>query len=223
MFGPESRYREHFGALAGFDFKARFNVAPTQLLPVVRRNTDGTRDLVPARWGLIPSWVKDPKTLNQPINAKSETAAIKPMFRHAFRKNRILVPADGFYEWKAVAGGKQPYLIRMRDALPFGIAGLMEYWHGPNGEVQTFALLTTEPNKMMAEIHNRMPAIIHPEVYTAWLDPEVSDVEVLQGMLAPYPERLMEAYPVSKKVNSPANDGPELVERVEVMAPGSCI
>ena len=143
---------------------------------------------------------------------KAETAAIKPMFRGAFRKNRVLVPADAFYEWKVVAGKKQPYLIRMRDGAPFGMAGLLERWRGPEGEVQTFAVLTTEANALMAEIHNRMPAIIRPGDYASWLDPEVSDVVLLQGMLGPYPERAMEAYPVSRRVNSPANDGPDLIE-----------
>jgi len=215
MIGPESRYREHFGTLAGTTIAPRFNVAPSQLLPVVRRGEGDTRDMTSAYWGLIPSWVKEPKKLTHPINAKAETAAIKPMFRHAFRKSRILVPADAFYEWKVVTGGKQPYLIRTRDESPLGFAGLMEYWHGPEGVVQTFAILTTEPNVLMAEIHKRMPAIIQPEAYTAWLDPDVTDVEALQSMLAPYPERLMEAYPVSRKVNSPANDGPDLIKRVE--------
>jgi len=212
MYGPHSRYRDQFGIRDDFDFAPRFNVAPSQILPVVQQNQSGTRHFVAVRWGLIPSWVKDPADLNKPINAKAETAAIKPMFRHAFRKNRILVPADAFYEWKVVAGGKQPYLIRMRDESPFGIAGLMEYWHGPEGEVQTFAILTAEPNPLMAEIHNRMPAIISPEKYATWLDHELADIEVLQGLIGPYPERLMEAYPVSRKVNSPMNDGPDLVE-----------
>ena len=212
LFGPPSRYRDHFGAAEAFDMAPRFNVAPSQTLPLVRQHADGTRAFVFARWGLIPSWVKDPGALNRPINAKAETAAIKPMFRGAFRKNRVLVPADAFYEWKVVAGKKQPYLIRMRDGAPFGMAGLLERWRGPEGEVQTFAVLTTEANALMAEIHNRMPAIIRPEDYASWLDPEVSDVVRLQGMLVPYPERAMEAYPVSRRVNSPANDGPDLIE-----------
>ena len=146
----------------------------------------------------------------RPINAKSETAALKPMFRHAFRKSRILIPADGFYEWKTVAGKKQPYLIRMRDASPFGMAGLLEYWQGPQEPVLSFAVLTTQPNPLMAQIHDRMPVIVKPADYSHWLDTELSDIEALQGMLGPYPERLMEAYPVSRQVNYPKNDGPDL-------------
>jgi len=212
IFGPPSRYRDHFETGEAFDMAPRFNVAPSQILPVVRQNRDGSRDFVFARWGLVPSWVRDPAKLNRPINAKAETAAIKPMFRHAFRKNRILVPADGFYEWKAVAGKKQPYLIRMRDEAPFGMAGLLEHWQSPEGDARTFAVLTTEPNPLMAQIHNRMPAIVRPEDYAAWLAPEASDVGVLQSLLGPYPERAMAAYPVSRKVNAPTYDGPDLLE-----------
>jgi putative SOS response-associated peptidase YedK len=214
LYGPQSRYREHFGAADEFGLAPRFNAAPSQRLPVVGQGADGHRAFVVARWGLVPSWVKDVTGLKQPINAKAETAAIKPIFRHAFRESRVLVPADAFYEWKTVAGKKQPYLIRMRDQSPFGMAGLLEHWQGPEGDVTSFAILTTESNPLMAEIHDRMPAIIQPEAYAAWLDAGMTDVEALQGLLAPYPERLMEVYPVSRKVNSPANDGPDLVERV---------
>lgn len=212
IHGPSSRYQEHFDTRSGFDMAPRFNVAPSQVLPVVRQDAEGHRDFMPARWGLLPSWVKDIEGMPQPINAKAETAAIKPMFRHAFRKSRVLVPADAFYEWKLVEGRKQPWLIRMRDQSPFGMAGLLEHWSGPTGEIKTFALLTTAPNPLMAEIHDRMPVVIKPEDYGRWLDPALVDVEELQGMIGPYPERLMEAYPVSRKVNNPKNDEPGLIE-----------
>lgn len=215
LFGPHSRYREHFSAAGDFDWRSRFNVAPSQMMPVVARDSEGQRRFVGARWGLIPSWVKDSAELAKPINAKMETAAVKPMFRHAFRKSRILVPADGFYEWKAEAGGKQPYFVRMRDQEPFGMAGLLEHWHGPEGEVVTFAILTTMPNAVMSEIHNRMPAIVAPDMYEAWLDPDAFDVPTLLAMLGPYPERLMEAYRVGRGVNRPSNDRPELIEPAE--------
>lgn len=210
MYGPVSRYREHFGVEDDFEFHPRYNIAPSQTLPVVSAAPDGRRSFVAARWGLLPSWVKDPAEFAQPINAKAETAAVKPMFRHAFRKSRVLVPADAFYEWQAAPDGKQPYLVRMRDESPFGMAGLLEHWAGPEGGVRTFAILTTTPNPLMAGIHHRMPAIISPEQYAVWLDPALTDVERLLGLLGPYPERLMEAYPVSRKLNSPANDGPDL-------------
>ncbi len=214
LHGPPSRYLEHFALAGGFDLPPRFNVAPSQILPVLSQDADGGRRFVMARWGLIPSWVKDPAKLNRPINAKAETAPAKPMFRHAFRKGRVLVPADGYYEWKLVAGKKQPYLIRMRDLAPFAMAGLLEHWHGPEHEVQTFAILTTEANPAMREIHARMPAIIRPEHYASWLDPRHADAAALQAMLTPYPERLMEVYPVGRRVNSPANDDPGLLERL---------
>lgn len=211
LYGPHSRYREQFGTADDFDLAPRFNIAPSQVVPVVRQGADGLRHFVMARWGLIPSWVKDPSQVNQPINAKAETAAIKPMFRHPFRAGRVLVPANAFYEWKVIAGKKQPYLIRMQDESPFGFAGLLERWHNADGEVVTFAILTTEPNSLMAEIHNRMPAIVRPGDYGAWLDMGLTDVETLQGMIGPYPERFMEAYPVSRKVSSSASEGPDLV------------
>jgi putative SOS response-associated peptidase YedK len=210
LFGPQSRYRQHFGVGNELDMPPRFNVAPSSVMPVIRA-IDGQRVFLPAKWGLMPSWAKDGEDLPKPINAKAETAAIKPMFRHAFRKSRVLVPADAFYEWKAEQGGKQPYLIRMRDELPFGMGGLLEHWQGPEGELLSFAILTTEPNRLMAEIHNRMPVIVHPKDFGRWLAPAFDDVAELQGMIGPYPERLMEAYPVSRKVNSPGNDGPELL------------
>ena len=199
-----------FGLDECVDFAPRYNIAPSQAVPVIRQEGPDKRSAVSARWGLLPSWAKEGQDMPRPINAKSETAALKPMFRHAFRKSRILVPADAFYEWKTLAGKKQPYLIRMRDASPFGMAGLLEYWQGPQEQVLSFAVLTTQPNPLMAQIHDRMSVIVKPEDYARWLDPELSDIEELQGMLGPYPERLMEAYPVSRKVNYPKNDGADL-------------
>ncbi|MFA6312543.1 MAG: SOS response-associated peptidase [Sterolibacterium sp.] len=212
IYGPHTRHRDQFQAEDDFDFPPRYNIAPSLVLPLVRQDAAGHRHFVMARWGLIPAWVKDPAQFNRPVNAKAETAAIKPMFRQAFRKSRVLVPADAFYEWKSVAGKKQPYLIRMRDQSPFGMAGLLEHWRGPEGEIQTFTILTTEPNPLLAGIHTRMPAIIRREDYGGWLDSGLTDVGVLQRMLQPYPDRLIEAYPVGRQVNSPANDGAELIE-----------
>lgn len=212
LYGPHSRYRDYFGTGNDLDLAPRFNIAPSQVVPIVRQLPDGQRGFLLAKWGLVPSWVKEPGQLSHPINAKAETAAIKPMFRHAFRKSRVLVPADAFYEWKLVAGKKQPHLIRMRDESPFGMAGLLEHWQGPEGELASFAILTTEANPLMAEIHNRMPAIIRPQDYEHWLDPEQANVERLQAMLGPYPERLMEAYPVSPRVNRAVDDDPSLIE-----------
>jgi putative SOS response-associated peptidase YedK len=212
IYGPHSRYREQFGTEDEFDLPPRFNVAPSQVLPVVRQEPGGGRRYLMARWGLLPSWVRDPDAASHPINAKAETAATRPMFRHALRKSRVLVPADGFYEWKIEAGGKQPFLVRMRDRSPFGMAGLLEHWRGPEGDVATFAILTTDANGMLAEIYDRMPAIIRPEDYATWLDPEQEDVTVQQALLGPYPEQLMEAHRVGRRINNPANEGPDLIE-----------
>jgi putative SOS response-associated peptidase YedK len=214
LYGPHSRYRDRFNTIEAFDFGERFNIAPSSTVPVIRQDADGSRHVVMAKWGLVPFWVKDPKTINHPINAVAETAAIKPMFRQAFRTGRILVPADAFYEWQPGPGGrKTPFLIRMRDEAPFGMAGLLEHWKTPSGEdLLTFTILTVAANVLVGKIHNRMPAIIKPEDYAIWLDREMTDVEKLQALLAPYPERLMEAYQISTRVNSPRNDTADLLK-----------
>jgi len=207
--------KAHFDAANELDLKPRYNIAPSQTVPVVRLDEAGNRVFTLARWGLIPSWVKDPEELQHPINAKAETAAIKPMFRHAFRKSRVVVPADAFYEWMP-KDGKQPYLIRLRDGAPMGMGGLLEHWHGPEGDVTTFTILTTEANSLMAKIHDRMPVIIKPEDYATWLDTNLTDVIKIQAMALPYPDRFMESYPVSRKVNSPKNDSPDMMDEVQL-------
>lgn len=212
LYGPQSRYKETFATENDLDFGPRYNIAPSQVVPVVRADDKESRIFTLAQWGLIPSWAKDADNLPKPINAKSETAAIKPMFRHAFRKSRVLVPATAFYEWKVIAGKKQPFLIHMKDGEPFGMAGLLEFWMSPTGAIATFTILTTTPNALMAEIHDRMPVIVSPANYAEWLDPALTDVAHLQSMVGPYPERLMAVYPVSTFVNSPAHEGVELVE-----------
>lgn len=211
LYGPQSRYKDTFSTENDPDFAARYNIAPSQVVPVVRADDGGSRVFTLAKWGLIPSWAKDADNLPKPINAKAETAAIKPMFRHAFRKSRVLVPATAFYEWKLIGGKKQPFLIQMKDGEPFGMGGLLEHWTSPTGEVATFTILTTAPNALMAEIHDRMPVIVSQANYADWLDPAVSDVTQLQSIAGPYPEQLMSAYPVSTAVNSPANEGATLV------------
>lgn len=211
LYGSPAKLKDHFGAANELDLKPRFNIAPTQTVPVVRLDENGNRVFTDARWGLIPSWVKDTDELQHPINAKAETAAIKPMFRHAFRTSRVLVPADAFYEWMP-KDGKQPYLIRLRDGEPMGMGGLLEHWQGPEGEITTFTLLTIDANSLMSRIHDRMPVIIRPEDYAAWIDTRFTDVTKIQAMAQPYPERFMEAYPVSRKVNSPQHDSPDLIE-----------
>lgn len=211
LYESPARLKEYFGTTNELDLKPRFNIAPTQTVQVVRLDETGNRVFTDARWGLIPSWVKDTQELQHPINAKAETAAIKPMFRHAYRTSRVLVPADAFYEW-VPRNGKQPYLIRLRDGEPMGMGGLLERWQGPEGDVTTFTVLTINANALMSRIHDRMPVIIRPEDYSAWVDTNLTDVTKIQAIAQSYPERFMEAYPVSRKVNSPQNDSPDLIE-----------
>lgn len=215
LYGPQSRLRECFGIDDFPDLPPRFNVAPSATMPIIRQESDGRRAVVLARWGLVPSWAKDPANMPHPINAKVETAAIKPMFRHAFRARRVLVPADCFFEWKAVAGRKLPFLIRMRDQEPFGIGGLVEFREGSEGIEATFAILTTNANPLVAEVHDRMPVIVRPEDYDRWLAPENGDVESLLPLTGPYPERLMETYRIGRLINRAGTEGPELIEPVE--------
>jgi putative SOS response-associated peptidase YedK len=196
------------------DLKPRYNIAPTQPVAAVRVAAEGTqREMVMLRWGLIPSWAKDLNIGARMINARSETVAEKPSFRHAFRRRRCLVVADGFYEWQKQNGTKQPYFIRLREARPFAFAGLWERWEGPEADViESCTLLTTQPNDFMRQLHNRMPVILQPKDYELWLDPKVQEASLLQPLLLPFPPDEMDAYPVSRYVNSPDNDDPRCIE-----------
>jgi putative SOS response-associated peptidase YedK len=191
----------------------RFNVAPTQTLPVITRNSPNRMEMM--RWGLVPSWAKDMSIGSRMINARAETVAEKPAFRRLLRSQRCLVPASGFYEWKREGDGKTPHFIHLPDEPLFAFAGLYDIWRDPDGQaVKTYTILTTAPNDLMSEIHNRMPVILRREDEDDWLDPENTEPEHLLPLLRPYPAREMAAYPVSKMVNSPANDVPDILERV---------
>ena len=192
----------------------RYNIAPTQeVLVVVQDSAIATRLARRHRWGLIPSWAKDPAIGNQLINAQAETAATKPAFRAAFRKRRCLILADGFYEWKKEGRQKQPYHIRLRDGRPFAFAGLWEHWEGPEGTpIDSCTILTATPNDLLRPLHHRMAVILPASAYALWLEPTVQEVERLQPLLKPYPAEEMTAYPVSTRVNSPANNSPTLRE-----------
>lgn len=210
LFSSPARIKNHFATINELMLEPRFNIAPAQMLPVIKTDKAGKRNITLARWGFIPSWVEDPEEMQQPFNAKAETAAIKPMFRHAYRTSRVLIPADAFYEWSA-RDGKQPFLVKLKDDEPMGLGGLLECWHGYNTEVITFTILTTQANPLMSDIHDRMPVIIKPEDYTAWLDSKLTDILKIQAMAQPYPERLMEAYPISRNVNNPLHDSPDVI------------
>lgn len=205
--------RDVFGFEELPNFPARFNVAPTQPIPIVRL-FEGKRHFALVRWGFLPSWVKDPSTFSLLINARGESAREKPAFRAAMKYRRCLIPADGFYEWQARgSGAKQPFYIHANSGTPLAFAGLWETWTGPNGEeVDTAAIVTTRANRTLAPIHERMPVIVPPDAFDLWLDTAHVDDRTAEALVAPAPDDLLEAYPVSTAVNRTANDNPMLVE-----------
>ncbi len=188
-----------------------YNIAPTQEVVVVVEEDD-ERKLEVFRWGLIPSWAKDPAIGNKMINARAETVSEKPSFRSAFKKRRCLIVADGFYEWQKTDNGKQPYHFKMKDSSPFAFAGLWETWDKEGEEICSCSIITTEANDLMGEIHHRMPVILHPENYGAWLDRGFDEKEALIDLLRAYPSDEMEAYAVNRKVNKPSNNEPSVIE-----------
>jgi putative SOS response-associated peptidase YedK len=194
----------------------RYNIAPSQDIAVVAHDENNDNKLGLMRWGLIPSWAKDPKIGYKMINARGETVHEKPSFRTAFKKRRCLIIADGFYEWRKNAdGSKTPMYIRMEDGEPFAFAGLWERWENPHSGtlVTTTTIITTTANDLMRDIHERMPVIVPRDMYPTWLSREMQDSDELRHLILPYPADLMTAYPVSKKVNSPNNDSPDLIQR----------
>ncbi len=189
------------------NYRPRFNIAPTQVIPLVRAGGGGRREWAPCRWGLIPSWAKDLKIGARMINARSETASEKPSFKRALLSRRCLIPADGFFEWAKTPDGKQPFHIRFSDRRAFALAGLWERWHpSPDEIIDSFTILTTSPNSVTEEIHDRMPVILAPETWQEWLAPSPLSPARRETLFAPYSPDEMEAVAVSKRVNSPAND-----------------
>jgi putative SOS response-associated peptidase YedK len=202
-----SVYAELFG-VESLPAGPSYNVAPSQDVAAVRTNGHD-RECVLLRWGPVPSWSKDGKSIA--INARAETAAGKPAFRSAFRKRRCLVLADGYYEWKAEGKVKRPFFFHRRDGQPFAFAGLWECWHVPDGPAETCAILTTDANELTRVVHDRMPVILTPETGAVWIDPDVSDPEALQGLLRPFPAEETAFHEVSRLVNNPRNNRPELI------------
>jgi putative SOS response-associated peptidase YedK len=208
---PEAM-RALFAYLNQPNFPARYNVAPTQPVPIVRV-VEGNREFALVRWGLIPSWVKDPRGFTLLINARGESAAEKPAFKNAIKRRRCLFPADGFYEWKRDGERKQPYFVRRKGGGPLAFAGLWESWIGPNGEEQeTAAIVTTTASPSISHIHDRMPVIVPPEQFDLWLDPNADPEMAAAVVIQPSPDAVIESYPVSSAVNRTANDTPMLVE-----------
>jgi len=200
-------------------FVRRFNIAPTDEVLTVRisRRT-GERAVAFMRWGLVPFWADDPSIASRLINARSETAATRRAFKTPFERRRCVVPASGFYEWKKLdAGGKQPYYIHRRDGGLMTFAGLWDVWRTRETDerIESCTILTTQPSALVAQLHDRMPAILDPHDFNTWLDPETTDRDVLRAMLRPAPEGALSIHPVSRRVNRVANDDPSLIDPVQ--------
>ena len=199
-----------FGVAPSLEAAPRYNIAPTQ--EVVSILSNGTAHLEWLQWGLIPSWAKDASIGSKMINARAETPAEKPSFKRLLRSRRCLVPADGFYEWKKERSGKTPMYITLKDGSPFAFAGLWDLWRDPEGrQIRTCTLITTEPNAVVAPIHDRMPVILPPEARDMWLDNAIQDEHALLPLLSPYPAEAMTARAVSRLVNNPKSEGAELI------------
>jgi putative SOS response-associated peptidase YedK len=221
LTAPSEALKAHFELAALPEgLRPRYNIAPGQEVAVIPNWPERRLELF--RWGLVPSWARDPAIGNRMINARAETLAIKPSFRNALSRRRCLVLADGFYEWKKEGGRKIPMYIRLKSRQPFALAGLWEVWRPlgsepPRGEappaqaLHTCTIITTTPNDLCAAIHDRMPAILAPEAWAHWLTAEPQKVDALAHLLAPFPAELLEAYAVRPLVNSPANDIPECI------------
>ena len=213
LYGPVSRLREQFDArIEELDFTPRFNAAPMQWLPVLRQRPTGERVFHLLRWGLVPSWAKDERIATKLINARGESLADKPSFRAAYRRRRCIVPVNGFYEWKAVAGGTQPYFIHAANDALFGLAGLWERWTRPeDGEVvDSFTIVTTDAAGRMRELHERMPVILAPQAYATWLD-ATTPLERLPPLITAAPDEALVMHAVSKAVGNVRNDSEALI------------
>lgn len=214
---PDGAIAELFGVAEAPNFSARWNIAPTQTAPVVIEGPRGVRRVAFRRWGLVPPWASDLSIGVRMINARAETAATKPSFRSALRSRRCLVPADAFYEWRTEGRAKLPVRFGMRDGSPFAFAGIWERWGKDDDDsddgagaraVETFAILTTTPNTLVATVHDRMPLILPRESFAAWLDPDAKDAAALEPLLRPFPADGMTATPLSPFVNNVRNEGP---------------
>jgi putative SOS response-associated peptidase YedK len=200
------------------DWNPRYNIAPTQLVPVIRQHPkEPVRQLALMKWGLIPHWAKDSSSAAGMINARSETASTKPAFRDPTRFHRCLIPADGFYEWSRKAKDKQPFCFEVNDGELFAFAGLWDDWRDASGQwIKTCSILTTIPNAVTAAVHDRMPVILDPGSYDLWLDPGIKNVAAISELLKPYDARFMRCYPVSTRINHVANDDAECSTPTEI-------
>jgi putative SOS response-associated peptidase YedK len=209
---PESQIREAFNLdhTEPLGLKPRYNIAPSQDIPIIRDAETG-HELTMARWGLVPTWSKEPKTKYSTINARIESVAEKPTYRTPFKHKRCLIPADGFYEWKVVNGHKVPHHIRMRDSSVFAFAGLWDRWESEDDSIESCTIIVMPANEVMKSIHERMPAIIAPAHYDLWLDSRISDNQEIMQYLTSAPSSQLTAYPVSTRVNSPRNNDEQCI------------
>lgn len=196
----------------------RFNIAPTQAIPVIRQHPkEPVRQISTMRWGLVPHWAKDASGAGGMINARAESASEKPAFRDPLKFRRCLIPADGFYEWKRTGTSKQPFCFEVHEGELFAFAGLWDGWKNPKGQwIKTCSILTTTPNAVTSAIHDRMPVIVDPSSYDLWLDPGMNNVDAISELLKPYDSNPMRSYPVSTRINRVENDDEECSRRVEI-------
>ena len=212
---PLDEMMTHFDLEDVPDFSANFNIVPSQLIPVVRTGEAG-RELVMVRWGLVPRWSKQVDSGYSLHNARAETVADKPAYRSAYKKRRCLIPASGFYEWKAEQDGKQPYCIRLADKKPMAFAGLWERWEGAaDNVIESCTIIVTEANDKIRSVHDRMPVIIDPADFELWMSAE-QETEQASVLLRSYPSELVDVFPVSRMVNSPANNDPGCITPIEI-------
>lgn len=208
---PPEALRREFGSYQVEDFPPRYNIAPSQPVLIFRASASGGREFQLVRWGLIPSWAKDPRPLSMLVNARAETAAEKPSFRGPMRHRRCLIPTTGYYEWTGRRGSRQPHLIRMVEQPVFAMAGLWEDWLGADGsQIETMAVLTTEAGPDVASIHDRMPVIIAAEHYDRWLDCRSGSATGVVDLLAPLPRGRMSLTAINPKLNDPRVEGADL-------------
>jgi len=214
FYSPSEATAALFGVATSIEVVPRYNIAPTQFIAAVRRDEQNTPELAMLRWGLVPYWAKDPSIGNRMINARSETVTEKPSFRSAYRKRRCLILADGFYEWRKAADGKTPYFISGADGSPFAFAGLWESWSSKDSDesLESAAIITAAASDFMAQLHQRMPVVIHPDLADRWLD---GDPELLTEVIENSPE--FQAWPVDRRVNNARNEGAELIDRAGEM------
>jgi putative SOS response-associated peptidase YedK len=197
------------------NIKPRYNIAPSHYVYIISRNAKQENTLEMMKWGLVPSWSKDPNIGNRMINARVETVTMKPSFKHILKTNRCLVPCSGFYEWKIIDKRKVPYYIGLKNGKIFCLAGIYDIWKDSDrNDLKTFTIITTQPNNTLKPIHNRMPVILHQEFEDQWLNTKIQDPGSIMRLLRPYPDDNMISYVVSNEVNNPENDNSQLIKKI---------